>query len=138
MMDSVNITGLEVREAINIGIGVFSFVLCILFLRYAFREWNLVGYNWMGWPAKAAVGLFFLSLGELIRSVTVWEIIHYRGTESTYATDIGPLLVALLFVTVGALCCIRVFTPDKWGHWLWVGSLAVFLMLLVANWTVFA
>lgn len=125
---------LELRGAVNIAIFVFCGVLAFLFGRYAYKELHTKGYRHMEWQAKGAVGLSIMCLGEMARSGTIWEILRFKGVRGTYLTDILPLLVALILITVGAACAIRVFSPTRWGHKPWILSVIAVVILVGINW----
>lgn len=134
---------LWLRETINIAITVFLPILGFLFARHVYRAWSEGGriYRSLTRPQKGIIGLAIMCAGEAIRSGTVWDVLHSKGRDANYLSDYVPLMFSLVMITVGALCAMRNFTPlDKWwgGHRLWVGSLFLFLGLVVANWTVFS
>lgn len=126
-------TALDAREAINIAIAVFALTTCCLFGRYAFQQWRKVGYSGLDWPTKLSIGLLLVSAGEFIRSSTIWNILHFEGMSGTYLSEIGPLLVALALTLIGWPCVIRVMTPERLGCKLWIGALAVVVVLIAIN-----
>lgn len=125
---------LEVREAINIALTVFSFVLCVLLLRYVIREYIRYGYKNSEWPVRFSTGLLLLFAGEFMRASTIWEVLHFEGLRSSYLSAIVPLLIALGMIVLGALCAIRVLTPARLGHTVWLSSAGVVGVLMLINW----
>lgn len=125
---------LELRGAVNIAIFVFCGVLAFLFGRFAWTETRQFGYRNISWLAKGGVGLCLVCLGEMARSGTIWEILRYQGVRGNYLSDIVPLMIALLLITIGSACAIRVFTPERWGSSVWIGSTLVVFALIVGNW----
>lgn len=133
---------LQFREAINIALSFFSFVLCVLFARFTINEFLEYGYRNIDWTVKASIGLFFIFFGELLRSSTITVILHTEGGSGTYLSDIPLLMIALASDLVGSVCVIRVMTPDdiqvgktkiKLGNRVWIGSLVTVLGLIAAS-----
>lgn len=124
------VTALEVREAINIHIAVFSLVLSFLFFKYVIREAQRLGYRNLDWPAKLSIGLFFVFFGELLRSSTIWIILHTEHGTATYVSNVGILFVALGCVVIGGPCVVRVMA--KWRS-TWVVASLVALILMIIN-----
>lgn len=131
-MDDWSVAALKMRETINIAIVALSLTLCVLFGRYIAQEWWRTSYRALDWPVKLGIGLSFVFAGELLRSVTVWAIIHY-DPPGTYLSDFVVLIVSLVLITTGALCVIRVMSPARCGHKLWVGVLLVIIALAATN-----
>lgn len=130
---------LQFREAINIAITIFLPVLAALFLRIVYIVWQETKHSYRGVDktTKGLIGLAVMCVGESFRSATVWEVLHNKGGAGTYLTDVVPLIISLILVTVGALCAIRNFTPSTvwWGgHRLWLVCLGVFAIACVINW----
>lgn len=123
---------LEIREATNIAVVIFSLVLCVLLLRYVVRECKQGSgcYIDLSWEVKLSIGFFFIFAGEFIRAGTIWSILHFDGPGS-YLTDIIPLTGALFLIVVGSLCAVRVMTPLKWGNTVWITT-GIFTALLIA------
>jgi len=143
------ISTLDVREAINIFLAISTTVMAVLYIRFVIKECTRV--HWTKWhsfwvprwkftvdkrdiPAvNAAIAWSVLSVGEAIRSTLIWEVLHFDRQQSTYASEIIPLMVALIFIVFGALCSIRVFSPAWMGSWLWIGTLIFTATLVLVN-----
>lgn len=132
-MDSVRENALFMREIINIFISVFSLVLSGLLASHIFQQMRMQRYRDLDWPTKLSMGLWFIFSGEFFRSATIWQILHYQGRGGTYLSEIVPLIIALTCIVIGSLCAIRVMSPAKCGHGLWVGSLAIVAALVAVN-----
>lgn len=133
---------LDIREITNIFLATFGLVMTALLLNYLYAQCSQVASGKrMSWyelftcyrrfdrAALAAVGLSFIMFGEFMRATVVWELIHFERLEATYSTKATLLVVSLIFVTLGSLCVIRVFSPDGWGNWLWSSALGVAVVL---------
>lgn len=135
------ITTLDVRESINIFVVIFTTVILFLYISYIFHNWVVacksVGVsplsnprNWLPclriWyqalddATRLAIGWVWVVSGELLRAAIIWSILHNNRETANYATDIIPLLVALVMIVTGSACVIRVLSPKGWGHGLWL------------------
>lgn len=120
---------LELREIINIFISVIFLVLAMLYGRYLFadrdKSLRVTGWRNMSPVSKMTLAWFIISIGEVLRSAVVWELLHFQGVRANYLTNVMPLMLSLCFVTIGGACAIRVVTPGLgWKqHTLWIGSL---------------
>lgn len=126
-------TFLQVREALNIALSVFTAMLCALLAPFLWKQYRLKGYRGLDWTDKICVGLLFLFAGEFLRSTTVWWVIHSEGRGGTYLSDIVPLLLAMICIVWGSLCVIRVMSPERCGHLLWVASATIVTTLIAIN-----
>ena len=133
---------LDIREVTNVFLATFGLVMTALLLNFLYAQCSRVAAGErMSWyelftcyrrfdkPALAAIGLAFMMFGEFMRAAVVWELIHFERQEATYTTKATILIISLIFITVGSLCVVRVFSPDGWGSWLWSGALAVAILL---------
>jgi hypothetical protein len=112
---------------------VVMVVLCFLLGRYIVSEVRRTHYTDLDWPVKFAIGLCVLFAGEIIRAGTILGLIHFQGATANYATEIGPVITSLALVVIGGMCAIRVMTPAKWGHNVWVGSLVTGSILILIS-----
>lgn len=129
-------TALALREAINIALAVFTFVLFGLFAWFSAERIWTIGYRNTDWTVKSAIGLLFVFLGELLRSSTIAFILHTEGSSGNYLSDIYVLMAALVCIILGCLCVIRVMSPKSWGNVLWISSLLVVIVAYALNWAV--
>lgn len=125
MTDTVTSFALDLREIVNIFISVISAVMTVMFASYTIDKWRDYGLRNLTMAAKGAAACALLAFGEFLRSATVWEILHFNRIHGTYSTQIIPLIGTLLCICVGGLYIIRVFSPFRIGHWLWIVSLIV-------------
>jgi hypothetical protein len=150
---------LDIREMFNIAAGISAPVVGALLLRYIVMEaysahcsfvcpdvswfrciwsWHSHIYERIDWTVKASIGWFFVCFAETIRSIFIWDLIHFYGTEATYAMQVVPLTLALAILTIGMMCIIRQFTPSAWNqHSLWVPTLAAIITFTVVNFIVY-
>jgi hypothetical protein len=152
-MDTISeITTLDVREAINIFLAIATTVMAVLYIRFVIKEcidihWTRWHRFWVPWceftinkrdlsAVNAAIAWSILSVGEAIRSTFVWEVLHFDRQQSNYASEVVPLMVALVLIVFGTLCAIRVFSPAWMGQWLWIGTLVLTTFLVLLNFTV--
>lgn len=126
---------IELREAINIALSIFTLVLCGLLTWFIASEFKKNGYPASNWTAKLSIGLLFIFFGEFLRSATIWWILHTEGAGGTYLNDIPMLIASLGCIVLGCLCAIRVMTPKEWGNVLWIGSLAIVAFIFFLNWS---
>lgn len=135
MLDKYDISHIVLlsRESINIAVVIISGVLCVLLASEIVNNLKVYGYRYINWPTKLAVGLFFWFLGDGVRSLIVWWVIHNEGARGTYLSDIGVLLVALVSIVVGGMCAVRVMSPAKAGQSIWVATLILIVALVMAN-----
>lgn len=114
--------------AVNGYLSVLATCALFIFIRYIWIQRH-EGYVFL----RAAIALCVLWIGEMWLRIPTFYV---RMMESSGApTDfpnttftIGGVLVAIAF-----LCCIRVFSPNKWGYWSWLGSLAFSSLVVGAS-----
>jgi hypothetical protein len=122
---------LVLRETTNIVITTTFSVLSVLFIWHVGKELADKGYRNAEWLTKLLVGLLVIFIGDLFRSATIWEILHFEGSRGTYLSDVVPLLFSLGLIILGALCVIRVMTPRPLGHFVWLGTV-IFTGVVIA------
>ena len=84
--------------------------------------------------AKIEIALFVFLIGENIRSGWIWALLvcqneYGRPACLHIASSYELLLVASTFAIVGAVCCIRVFSPPSGCPWTWLGAGALALLV---------
>lgn len=75
--------------------------------------------------AKAALSLAVYFTGSAIMRAWVWFllILQRAGDEIAFLTDRPEIaLFAATVAVIGALCCIRVFSPGRYGRYFWIGT----------------
>lgn len=128
------VASLEFREALNVIITLYSPVLLGLLLWYIWRELKRLSYVEAYWSVRLAIAFCCIFAGELIRSATIWVILHNKGVQGTYASDIVPLILSLILLIIGFACAIRVMSPARVKHWIWTISTTVVAVVLYLNW----
>ena len=83
---------------------------------------------------QAVIALFVFLIGENIRSGWIWALLvcqneYGRPACLHIASSYELLLVASTFAIVGAVCCIRVFSPPSGCPWTWLGAGALALLV---------
>lgn len=123
----VEIEQIQVREFLNgmilvLNLTMAAILITFLASRLHMRDW----YNDLA--NQAAIALSVLFLGKaIIRGwgvVLLYEMSH--GGDGWAVEQRVPLtLVGAALVMFGALCAIRIFTPDRWfgrfRNWVWIG-----------------
>lgn len=130
----MNETILDIREATNLVTAALSTVMTFVFVQYIWYQVRPLNYKHknLDLGTKGAIGFTFITLGELLRSSTIWIILH-SSRPGSYLTYAPILIIALILITIGSLCCIRVFSPVAWGRWPCVGAFIVAVVLAVAD-----
>lgn len=114
--------------------GMLFMLGMFLVVAMGFRLWQRVRepdwYDDAG--TQAVIALFVFLIGESIRSGWIWALLicqneYGRPACLHIASSYELLLVASSFTIVGAVCCIRVFSPPSWCPWSWLaaGALAI-------------
>lgn len=76
------------------------------FLRRSLRIWDR---NFQGGPYDLAIALCVLLAGKALRAETIWEWRHFGGE-----LDMPRLALAVLVISAGALCAVRVLSPTQY------------------------
>lgn len=124
------------RENAN-GVSFFlNATLCFVFVRSFLKSKRGV-VDWRkSLACQSAVGLATVFGGTAILRFWVWWtlITDKRGDDFVFlATHYEIPLIAVGVMIVGALCTIRVMSPEKWGtrFWILVGVTSVVLPLII-------
>lgn len=127
---------LTARELINNGWFILSLCLVVIFAGFLWKEMQEDGW----YPRvrnRAALALLAYFTGETIaRAWTVLLLSDYVRTHGQGYWAIEqryPIaLVGAGISFVGAICCVRVFSPASWGHkaWLVVVAIAAIFMAM--------
>lgn len=128
---------LIIREIMNGMWFVLSLALLFAYVTYALTRLR-GGDAYRSAAIQAAVALAVFMLGSSVRSGFIWLLLsaqnaHNQWLVKAISDRYEILFYATLFMTVGALCCFRVFTPARWSpfSWLFVGTLGVTIPLMV-------
>jgi hypothetical protein len=128
---------LVARQLINNGWFITSLCLVVIFIAFLAKEMREDG--WYGkLRNQAALALIVYFTGETV--ARLWGMLLLRqmagglpisdafAIEEKYPIAMGAACLSF----IGAICCVRIFSPPSWGHrgWLSVlGIAAVFLAL---------
>lgn len=115
-------TQMMARSMINDGWLIMSLTLTFIFGHYLSKKMRHDGW-YASLDNQAAVSLFVYFAGESIARgwsvMLLWTYAHggdAAAVESKYLVGLVGASVAL----VGAVCCVRIFAPDKWGFVGWI------------------
>jgi hypothetical protein len=113
------------RQVIAETLLVFDVTLLVFIVRHMSCEIRRRGFvaarARIGNKAAVAIGVHVFGL-TIIRGWTTLQYyllskdINPDGVDSLYAVP----FVGLVFAVVGMACCIRIFSPAKWGNWGWI------------------
>jgi hypothetical protein len=133
---------LIVRETTNGMWFLLNLALLAVFANYLLCRWQQTGtLKLFGAGSEhdiglhAAIALFVYFVGASTRAGWVWIVLFQQNMGvQNYGFENHPafLLLAVATGAVGSLCCMRVFSAKRWGHWAWISSgiLAVAVPLL--------
>lgn len=163
MIDEILRNNLVIREWVNGGllplntslvivIGLFLWdkaIEAMLWRRQSFPgvEWVDLHRTWSQFQetegVQTACALFWIFLADALRAGAAWSILNYRIAVSVPEDPANVVatvhLVNLAFIVAGiigllaSLRCIYLFTPIRWGHWYWIGSVALTLMFQIVT-----
>lgn len=127
---------LDARELINNGWFIISFCLVLLFILFLSKEMKQDG--WYGKVRnQAALSLSVYFLGETIArgwgTLLFYKMQHGNDLLSVFAVEekYPVAMVGAGIAFIGAICCMRVFSPPHWGKaWLVVVGVAVAFMIV--------
>lgn len=113
-------------EAVNAFFLALDVCALIIFTHYVAKNW-LEGYRFLR-PSIALWGIFF---GEFILRANFWTARHWINAGQTEYYPSSTLTVLGSFIAGWSiLCCIAVFSPDRWGKKPWVISALVTLIFV--------
>lgn len=121
---------LAARELINNGWFVISLCLVFVFGGFLWKEMRSDGW-YVKLRNQAAISLLVYFLGEtlargwgallLYKMTTGQQMIDAFAVEERYPIAMAGAAISF----VGAICCVRVFSPPHWGHKAWLAVVAV-------------
>lgn len=129
---------LTARELINNGWFVISLCLVFVFGGFLLKEMREDG-----WYPKlrnqAAISLLIYFIGEtlargwgallLYKMSTGEDMIAAFAVEQRYPLALAGAAISF----VGAVCCVRVFSPASWGHKAWLVVVAIAAAFMTAT-----
>ena len=99
-----------------------------IFGRYMVRERHL-GYANLR-PAIAILGLFG---GEIVLRLPIFLTRIQINTGHSVEAPTFAIILGGAIVEVSFLCMIRVFAPEKWGYWSWLGTILLSLLVVLVS-----
>lgn len=111
-----------VREYVN---GTFFLLnLCLIFVFLSFLGPRLRKPGWYyDFVNQACIAQITYLTGESLRSSWVWvSLFTYNNSGRTDLLEHfwGIAIVSVTVGSIGALCCIRVYSPARWGNRGWI------------------
>jgi hypothetical protein len=124
---------LVVREVTNGMWFLLNLALLAVFANYLMCRWQQSSAltllrsaaNQQDIGTAAAIALFVYFMGASTRAGWVWVVLFQQNLGvQTLGFENQPvfLILAVATGTVGSLCCMRVFSQSRWGHWAWIVS----------------
>lgn len=106
-------------ELINAAWATISFWLAVMMARYCLI--NLYTGGWDKPSVHLSKGLAVLFMGEAATRAWVWwgRAAARDGGATAWMFTSPWLILFSLIAVAGALCTVRVVSPDRWGHWRW-------------------
>jgi hypothetical protein len=107
-------------QAINGYLSITAICATFIFARYIYINCEQ-GYKVL----RPAIALMVLWFGDFILRgpIFIARILENSGLTITF--PLWALLLGSMIVELGMLCCIRVFSPETWKFWSWLGTLLV-------------
>lgn len=139
-MQANAVYNLLIREWLNGSLLPLSLSLAFIIGVYLYNTWRAHGGGWTwAWTnaqgMKVSCAMFWLFSAESIRAGTVWALLRIAN-DGQRVTDVLDFYVNIAFIAgavglIGAfLRCNFLFTPERWGHRYWLGSLVVTIIFL--------
>lgn len=125
----------QLLEAVYAAIVVGCAVAVVLVVRYLVIEVRKHGLE--RYRAQAAVSLLVLFTGQFAMAGSIWWV-RYRANSGLppdwFVTHQDWFIASSATVLLlGLLCYIRVWSPEKWGAWPWLGTAAVMAAFALAG-----
>lgn len=116
---------LAVRELVNAVLLVVDLSLVFVFVTFLRAEVKSQG--WETLRAKAAFALIIYFIGMTVVRAWGFTLLWYEDINKAISLELGlPLtLVGTIIAMIGAILCVRVFSPKWWGPWGWLVTLAL-------------
>jgi hypothetical protein len=115
-------------QCVNGYIAVTSLIGAFIFMRYIVKNKEL-GYAELR-PAMAFLALF-------VGGLTLWgSTFAFRvamGMGFLQTLPLTGILIGGIFIEIAFLCSIRVFSPNKWRFWPWLGTLILATIVVAGS-----
>lgn len=112
------------------------FIICIgiatFFGCYIVKQIQRFGFGLSGYlMSEGAIAMFVFVIGDAIVRGSIWYMRHAMNiSESSaelQANGTAVAMVGVLIASLGGLCIIRIFAPQKFGPWPWIVTAALAL-----------
>jgi hypothetical protein len=107
-----------VRSMLNWGWTIVSLCVAMLFSQYAFRSYHRQGYAALTTKASVAIATYFW--GSFLTRGYLWATHYFNLHANAFWPE--PFIGGLMGL-LGALCILRVFSPEEWKDWPWIATL---------------
>lgn len=113
------------REVIAETLLIFDIGLLLFIAVHLRRELRVRGFNGartrLGNQAAVAVAVHVIGLSLIRGWTTVQYFLRSQGTDPDVVQNIYQVpMIGLALAVLGMACCIRIFSPARWGNWGWV------------------
>lgn len=124
------------RQVINNTLFILDVVLAVFLVLYIIKEGRKRGwaeaYERLG--VQAAMAVLVLQIGHIVlrgwSAVLLWY--YANGRDALQIENKYPVaLVGAILCVIGMLCCIRIFSRERWGHWGWVFAIVFGILFVI-------
>lgn len=105
-------------ERMNASLSIAFLCALVIFVRYMWARWN-EGYIFL----RPAIAFSAIWAGDFYMRSQFWFARHSVNLGFEAQPSDTHVFLANLFLIGAVLCCIRVFSKTKEGHWPWIISL---------------
>lgn len=117
-----------VLQILNGYLAVTALCGAFIFLRYLVDQCHL-GYK----ELRPAIAILCMWMGEIILRSPIWWQRTLANAGFNSAEPVLELLIGGFVVEVAFLCMIRVFSPEAWRYWSWLGTLIISTVVVLAS-----
>lgn len=125
IVDLLGLNSTQAREIIAETLLIFDIGLLAFIVFHIRREVALRGFAGMrsrlGNQAAVAVGVHIFGLTIIRAWTTTQYYMGARGIDTAGVEEQYPVaLIGLFIAMTGMACCIRIFSPERFGNWGWL------------------
>ena len=120
-----------ILEALNGAFFILALCASFVFTHYLWVKRTL-GYRALG----PAIGLTCVWYGEMLLRGLFWYVRDQINGGNPMMAPAWGIILGSSIITIGILCCIRVFSPENWGNKSW--SISLLLAAAFVVWTVYS
>lgn len=104
-------------QVINGYIALTSFCAMFIFLHYLYVKRHL-GYV----ELRPAIALLVVWVADVILRGNRFLHLTFVNADLPIVVPWTGLIIGGTLLEIGFLCCIRVFAPEEWRYWSWLGT----------------